>query len=383
MPLIATKGYAAPETGIAYARAQELCERLSCSEQRRFSIIYGQWAYHCAGGEWPKGRQLAEQFLGQAERHADVAMELVARRILGMTLAHLGDLQAGREQNERALAIYDPEQHRLLAFRFGQDQRVAGLAVLSMILWLSGFPDRAVQAVDRALEEVGELNHLNSRAYVLAWGAATLAHFRRDAAAVGKYADAIISLSEEHGLLLWLAYGKIFRGWASGALGQPSESIPEIVQGIAECRATRTRRDAPYHLSLLAETLHRSARTAEGLRALDEALALVAETEERWWEAELYRLKGELLLSLSTSNAAEAEACYHLAITVAQRQSAKMLELRAAMSLARLWRDQDKGTVAHDLLAAVRGWFTEGFDTPDLQEAKALLDELGRTPHGA
>jgi predicted ATPase/class 3 adenylate cyclase len=382
-PLIATKGYAAPETGTAYARAQELCDRLSCDDKRLFSIMYGQWAYHIVGGEWSKGRQLAEQFLEQAERHADVAMELVARRILGISLADPGDLQAGREQIERALAIYDPERHRFLTFRFGQDQRVAGLAFLSKVLWLSGFPDRAVQAVDNAFEAVGELNHLNGRAYVLAWGAATLAHLRRDAAAVRTYADAIISLSEEHGLLLWLAYGKIFRGWARGALGQPSESISEIVQGIAECRATGTRRDAPYHLSLLAETLHRSARTAEGLGALAEAMAMVAETDERWWEAELHRQKGELLLSLTTSNAPEAEACYRLAITVAQRQGAKMPELRAAMSLARLWRDQGKGTLAHDLLAPVYGWFTEGFDTPDLQKAKALLNELGRAPHAA
>jgi predicted ATPase len=345
--------------------------------------MYGQWAYHIVGGEWPKGRQLAKQFLEQAERHSDVAMELVGRRILGISLADSGDLQAGREQIDRALAIYDPERHRFLTFRFGQDQRVAALAFLSKVLWLSGFADRAVQAVDHALEAVGELNHLNGRAYVLAWGAATLAHLRREAAAVRTYADAIISLSEEHGLLLWLAYGKIFRGWAMSALGHPSESNSEIVQGIAECRATGTRRDAPYHLSLLAETLHRSAKTAEALDALAEAVAIVAETEERWWEAELHRQKGELLLSLTASNAPEAEACYRSAITVAQRQSAKMLELRAAMSLARLWRDQGKSTVAHDLLAPLYSWFTEGFDTRDLQEAKALLNELGRAPYAA
>lgn len=376
MPLITTKGYAAPETVAAYARAHELCERLSCSEQQLLPILYGQWAYRGVLGEWLNGRRLAEEFLDHAERHGDRAMKLVGHRILGLTLAHLGDLRAAREQIEQALALYDPEQHRFLAFSYGQDQRVAGLAYLSVILWLSGFPDRAWQAIDRAMEMVGEINHLNSRAYVLVWGAATLAHLRGDAAAVRRYADAVISLSEEHGLLLWLAYGKIFRGWASGTQGQSSESVPEILQGIADCRATRTLRDAPYHLDLLAETLHRAGRTEEALDALGEALEFVAKTEERWWEAELHRLKGEMLLSLATPDPTEAEACYRSAIEIAQAQGAKMLELRAAASLARLWRDQGKSTEAHELLAPVYGWFSEGLGTADLKEARLLLETV-------
>jgi predicted ATPase len=376
MPLIATKGYAAPETGAAYARAHELCERLNCSEHQLFPILYGQWAYHIVGGEWLKGRHLAEDFLGHAERHADRDMKLVGHRILGFSRAFLGDLRAAREHVEQALALYDPGQHRFLAFRFGQDQRVAGLAYLSLILWLSGFPDRASQAIDRAMEAVEEINHLNSRLFALVWGAATLAHHCGDAAAVRRYADAAISLSEEHGLRLWLAYGKIFRGWASGAQGRPLESVPEIVQGIADCRATRTRRDAPYHLSLLAETLRSAGKIDEALHALSEALAFVAETEERWWEAELHRLKGELLLSLATPDASQAEECYRSAIAVAQRQGAKMLELRAAASLACLWRDQGKCTEAYDLLAPVYGWFTEGFNTSDVSKAKLLLEML-------
>ena len=142
---------------------------------------------------------------------------------------------------------------------------------------------------------------------------------------------------------------------------------------MAECRATQQLSDVPYHLSLLAETLHRAGRTDEALDALAEALEFVEETEERWWEAELHRLKGELLLLLATPNASEAEACYRLAIAVAQRQGAKMLELRAAASLARLWRDQGKSTEAYDLLAPVYGWFTEGFSTSDLHEARQFL----------
>lgn len=373
MPLMATKGYGAPETGAAHARAQELCERLGRSQQQHFPILYGQWAYRAAGGEWSKGRQLAEDFLGRAELHADRAMKLVGHRILGFSLAHIGDLLAGREQIEQALALYDPGQHRSLAFRFGQDQRAAGLAILSMILWLSGFPERASETMDRATKALEELNHFNSRGYVLAWGAATLAHLRRDAAAVRLHADAVISLSEEHGLRLWLAHGKIFRGWASGAQGSPSESVPQILEGMAECRAARHRMRAPYHLSLFAETLHRSGKTDEALRALAEAVMLVAETEERWCEAELHRLTGEMLLSLTTPNASKAEACYRSAIAVAQAQGAKMLELRAAASLARLWRDHGKCAEAYELLAPVYGWFSEGLGTSDLNEARLLL----------
>jgi predicted ATPase len=188
----------------------------------------------------------------------------------------------------------------------------------------------------------------------------------------------VISLSEEHGLLMWLAYGKILRGWASGAQGSPLAGISDVVQGMAECQARQQRCHAPYHLSLLAETLHRSGRTDEGLCALAEALALVEETEERWCEAELHRLKGELLLSLATPDASEAESCYRLAIAVAQRQGAKMLELRAATSLARLWREQGKCTKAYDLLEPIFGWFTEGFSTSDLNEARQFLGAGGQ-----
>ena len=314
MPLIATKGYAAPATCTAYARAQELCERLNCNEQQLLSILYGQWASSGVLGDWLQGRRLAEEFLDHAEGQADQAMKIVGHRILGLTLAHLGDLRAARENIQQALALYEPGHHQFLTFRFGQDQRVAGLAYLSVILHLIGFPDRAAQTLDRAREAAEEINHLNSRGYLLVWGAATLAQLRRDAASVQRYADAAVSLSEKHGLLVWLAYGKIFRGWAAGAQGGASESVPEIIQGIADCRATRTLRDAPYHLSLLSETLHRAGKTGEASDALSDALVLVTQTEERWWEAELHRLKGEMLLSVATPDVSAAESCYRLAI---------------------------------------------------------------------
>jgi predicted ATPase/class 3 adenylate cyclase len=376
MPLIATKGYAAPETGASYARAHELCEQMGRADQL-LPIVYGRWAYHLVGGEHQTARRLAEQFLSLAKSQAGTALELVGHRILGMSLLHLGELQAGQARIEQALALYDPQRHGVLAFRFGQDQRASGLAFLSLVLWLAGFPDRASRTIDRALEVLEELNHVNSRAYVLVWGAATLAQLRRDVPAVRKYVDEVVSLSEEHGLSLWRAYSKVFKGWVLAEDGRQAEGRAELVKALAECRATRTRMHRPYHLSLLAEALRHSDRTEEGLQVIDEALAVVEETEERWWEADLHRLRGDLLLSLSTQNAAGAEVEYDAAITTARQQGARMLELRAATSLARLWRDRGGHAKAQDLLAPVYAWFAEGLDTPDLKDASALLEELG------
>jgi predicted ATPase len=317
------------------------------------------------GGEHETGRRLAERFLSLAESQADTALELVGHRSLGMSLLHLGELQAGRARIERALELYDPRQHGFLAFRFGQDQRASGLAFLSLLSWLAGFPDQASRTLDRALEVLKDLNHVNSRAYVLVWGAATLAQLRRDVTAVGKHVNEVVSLAEEHGLGLWLAYGKVFKGWVLAAQGRQEEGRAELVKASAECQATRTRMHRPYHLSLLAETMRHSDKAEEGLQVVDEALAVVEETGERWWEADLHRLRGDLLLSLSTQNAAGAEAEYGTAVTTARRQGARMLELRAATSLARLWRDRGAHAEARDLVAPVHAWFAEGLATPE------------------
>jgi predicted ATPase len=338
--------------------------------------VYGRWAYHLVGGEHETGRRLAEEFLSLAESQADRALELVGRRILGMSLLHLGELQAGRARIEQALGLYDPRRHRSLAFRFGQDQQASGLAFLSIALWLSGFPDQASRTIDRALGVLEGLDHANSRGYVLVWGAATLAQLRRDGVALRKHVDEVVSLAQEHGLGLWLAYGKVFRGWVLAEQGRQEEGRAELARALAECQATRTRMHRPYHLSLLAGALHRSGRSEEGLQAIDEALAVVEETGERWWEADLHRLRGDLLLSLSTQNAAGAEAEYDTAAMTARRQGARMLELRAATSLARLWRARGGDAEARDLLAPVHAWFAEGLDTPDLRDAGALLEEL-------
>jgi predicted ATPase/class 3 adenylate cyclase len=376
VPLMATEGYAAPATGAALARARESCERLDRTD-RLLPILYGQWAYHIVGGDHRAARQGAGQFLELAMRETDAAVELVGRRILGVSLFHLGELHAAQTQTEQALALYDPQRHRSLAFQFGQDQRASALSFLSLQVWLTGHPDRAWCEMKRALDHVEELNHASSRAYVLVWGAATLAALCRDPAAVGEFADKAISVSQERGLQLFLATARIFRSWASAQLSGQAEQVSELIDALADCDRTRTRVHRPYHLGLLAETLHRSGRTEEGLRAVVEALSLVEATEERIWEADLQRLKGDLTLSRAIPNPGEAEEDYHRAISIAGQQGAKLLELRATTGLARLRQTQGRTAEAHDLLAPIYGWFTEGFATTDLKTAKALLDALG------
>jgi class 3 adenylate cyclase/predicted ATPase len=374
MPLIVTKGYAAPETADALARAHELGVQLKRTDQL-FPILYGQWAYHVVGGENPTGRQRAQEFLALAEGRVDQDLELVGHRMLGMSLLHLGNLCAAQTQFEEALALYDPKRHRALAFRYGQDQRASALSFLSLNLWLTGFPNRASREVNRALKIAEDLNHPNSRGYALVLGAATQAQLRHNAPAVQGYADAAISLSEEHGLNLWLAWGKIFRGWALAEQGQ-REGIAEIVKALADSQELRARFHRPYHLSLLAETMHHGGQTEDGLQVIAEALTLVEQIEERWWEADLHRLKGDLLLSLGVHNATEAEVCYNKAMAAARRQGATSLNLRAATGLARLWHKQGMRAEAYNLLAPIYGKFSEGFATLDMEEAKTLLGKL-------
>jgi predicted ATPase/class 3 adenylate cyclase len=371
-PLIAARGYAAPETGAAFDRARELCEQLGDTAQQ-LAALYGLWAYHTVRAEYGTARRLAEQFLCLAEAEASSAL-LVGHRLLGVTLFFLGELAEGHAQFGRALALYEPRRHRELAIRFGQNPRVSSLVYLAWSRWLLGYPDQAARAVEEAVAYARELNHANTLAYALAWGA-TVHQFRRETAEVQEHAGAALALSEEQGLSMWLAYATVLLGWTLAERDHP-EGVARITRGLADLEATGAIFLRPHNLALLAESYAGCGQTEAGLRALGGALEAVERTGERWWEAEIHRLKGELVLAQSAGNPTEAEAGFRRAIDVALRQSAKSLELRAATSLARLWHDQGRRAAAHGLLAPVYGWFTEGFDTADLKDAKALLDEL-------
>jgi class 3 adenylate cyclase/predicted ATPase len=388
-PLMATKGLAAPEVEAAYARARTLCAELGEAPQL-FPILVGLHTYYSARGALQAGYELAEQCLRLAQRGQDQALLLEAQTCLGSSLYWLGELPTARDHLEHAVALYDPPHHRPHAFIYGQDPGVLAGSVLSWLLWDLGFPEQALRASRAAVTLAREVAHGHSSALAL-WFAAVLHGLRREWPAVHALAAEVVALTTEQGFPLWLALGTFYRGLAMVGLGRPHEGLAQMRQGAAAYRATGAGLGQSGNLGELARASHYTGQAGAGLDLLATALAGVAQTGERWYEAELYRLKGELTLqsdvrgpksevsgprSLPPDPQAEAEACFLKALETAQRQKAKSWELRATTSLARLWQHQDKRKEAHQLLSEIYGWFTEGFDTKDLQEAKTLLEEL-------
>jgi predicted ATPase len=273
--------------------------------------------------------------------------------------------------------LYDPQQHHAHARLYGgHDPGVCGLSVAALSLWILGYPDQALQSLREALTLAQALAHPPSLAPALDF--ATMLHqSRREHQAAHERAEALMALATEQGFAQHVAQATIMRGWVLAAQGQGAEGTAQMRQGLAAHQATGIARQRLYY-PLLAEAYGSIGQTAEGLSLLAEALATVDRTGERGWAAELHRLQGELLLAQvgERQQVPEAEACLHQALDVARRQQAKSWELRAATSLSRLWQQQGKRAEAHELLAPIYGWFTEGFDTADLQEAKALLEAL-------
>jgi predicted ATPase len=279
---------------------------------------------------------------------------------------------------DQGLRLYDPQRHRTHAALYsGHDPGVCCHYRAAPSLWLLGYPAQAVASSQAALALAQQLAHPHSLQLALYW-AAVLHHQRREVSLAQAHAEAAMSIAADQEFPQPVALAMPLRGWALAASGQGEEGIAQIQQGLAAYRATRATRDRPYYLALLAEASVPAGQTATGLAVVTEALTTVAKSAVRWWEAELHRLQGELLLHEGgvLDAALTAAACFHQALAIARRQDAKSLELRAAMSLVRLWQRQGKRAEAYDLLAPVYGWFTEGFDTADLQEAKALLEAL-------
>jgi predicted ATPase len=292
-----------------------------------------------------------------------------------LTWFFLSALPAARQHLEAAIACYTPDQRGALVFRMGLDPGVVCRAYAAWTLWLLGYPAQALARLHEALA----LTHALAHPYSLAWARAYAAHVyqcRRDVPAVHEQAEAAVALSTEQGFPLWTAMGTSMRGWARALQGQGEAGLAQLRQGTAAQRATGAALVVPYFCTVLADVCDHLGHVEDGLQALAEAHTLVEQHEERYWEAEVARLRGVLLLRQPGTPPAEAEAWLQRALDVASRQEAKSLELRAAMSLSRLWQQQGKQAEAHALLAPIYSWFTEGFDTVDLQEAKALLEAL-------
>ena len=263
----------------------------------------------------------------------------------------------------------------------GTDRRATGPSAHAHVLWLLGYPDQARTQNRAALTLAQEIAHPTTTAVV--WFRDTMLHeFLHDARTVQQRAEALSALCTEHGYVAFMEGAMTGRGWALAAQGHAEEGIQQLHQGLAAARARGIELFRPHRLALLTDAYGRAGQEEEGLAALSEALTVVDKSGGRFYEADLYRLKGELTLQqarvqrLASSAQQEAEECFRKAMEIARRQQAKSLELRATMSLARLWQRQGKMAEAHEMLSTIYGWFTEGFDTKDLQEAKALLDEL-------
>jgi class 3 adenylate cyclase/predicted ATPase len=373
--LMATKGAGAPEVKLLYTRARELCEHVG-EPSELFRVLWGEWYGYNLRGEHKKARELGEQLLTLARHVGDPDLLLEAHHALWAILFYGGEAAAARPHLEQGLRLYNPERHRSHAGRYGgHDPGVCCRMVAASSLWLLGYPDQAVASSQSSLELAQQLDHPFSLAIALVF-AAMLHHCRREAPLTQARAEAAIKLATEQNFPQQLERARSLRGWALAACGHVEQGIAEIRQGLASAQSIGATRDQSYNLALLAEAFAAVGRITEGLEASAEALDLLGKSGVRWWEAELYRLRGELLLQRSAAPHGESESNFHQALAVARAQRAKSLELRAAVSLSRLWERQGMRAEAHELLTPIYGWFAEGFDTADLRIAKSLLEEL-------
>jgi class 3 adenylate cyclase/predicted ATPase len=372
--LIATKGFVAPEVGQTYTRARQICHHLEDPSQL-FTVLRGLWTYYNNRSALQTAHELAEQLLTLAQRSQDPVMLLAAHRALAATLFPMGAVTTALTHYTQGIALYDAQQHRASALLYGDDAGVVCYLHAARALWYLGYPDQGLARSQKAVTLAQQSAHPFSLSVALS-GAAWFHQIRREGSAAQECAEASIHLAREQGFPLYTARGAVLRGWALVQQGQAAEGLRQIQQGMAALRALGTEIVLSPYLALFAEAYEIIGQSTEGLRVLDEALTQVHQTEERYYEAELHRLRGALLLQQSLDYQAEAAVCFHKALAIARSQQAKSFELRTATSLARLWQQQGKRAEAHALLAPIYGWFTEGFDTADLQEAKALLDAL-------
>jgi TOMM system kinase/cyclase fusion protein len=368
------KGHAAPEVEHVYTQARKLCQQVGETPQL-VPVLFGLWRYYVTRSQFQTARELGDTLLRLAQHADDPALAVIAHSALGATWLWLGALPAARLHIEASIAHYTPEQRRAPVFRMGFDPGVAGRTYTAMLLWLRGYPKQALVRLHEALALAHELSHPYSLAFAQFW-AAWVCQVRRDVLAVHEHAEAAVALATEQGFPLWTATGTSLRGWALAMQGQGEAGMAQVRQGLAAWRATGAALFVPCFCTWLAEVAAHLGHTEDGLQALAEAHTLVEQHEERYWEAEVCRLRGVLCLRQPGTPQAEAEPWLRRALDIARRQEAKSLELRAALSLTRLWQQQGQRADAYDLLAPIYGWFTEGLDTADLQEAKALLDEL-------
>jgi DNA-binding winged helix-turn-helix (wHTH) protein/predicted ATPase len=374
VPLLATKGYAAPEVEQTYRRAQELCQQQE-DTPRLFSALRGLWDCSLVRAELLRAHTLVKKLLDVAQHLQEPALLVEAHRALGTTLFFLGMPAAALPHLRQALAFYRPTQHAALTALYGMDPGITCQLYAASTLWLLGYAEQGRQSLDAAMTLAQEQAHPFSLAFTCNY-AANFYQRCREPIRAQEWAEAAMTVSRTQGFPFFLAWSTVLQGWALAEQGQEEAGMTQLHQGLAAWRATGAELTRPYMLAILAEMYGKSAQATAGLKILDEALAAVDRTAEHWWEAELYRLKGELLQQVADDGKQTMwtpEACLQQALVIARRQQAKVLELRAAMSLSRLWQQQGQRAAVPHMLAEVYSRFTEGLSTADLREARALL----------
>jgi predicted ATPase len=371
--LLVTQGFGAPEVRRTYDRARALCQNLGDSPQL-LPVLTGLHVFYRSRAEYRTARELMEQFLGVAQRYNNLIERLQAQQALAFVLFFQGDLIAARSHFEHTLASFTTQQHPVRAIT-EEDYRVVLRTRLAWVLWYLGYPDQALRWNREALMLAQELAHPFTLACAL-HDTAILYQFRLEAGAAQESAISLMALAAEQEFPVFEALGRVVHGWALSAQGSSAQGLAQMQQGLAVLYTIGIEMARPYFLIHLAVAYGRAGQPEVGPQVLDEALVIAHTTGEEVFEPERYRLKGELVLQQAVPDAHEAETCFQQALAIARHQQARSLELRAAMSLSRFWQRQGKRVEARELLAPVYGWFTEGFDTVDLQDAKALLDAL-------
>ena len=380
-PLLHIKGYAAAETKAAVEQARLLIEQAEALGEPSedplllFSVLYAFWVASYVAFNGDVICNLATQFLALAEKQRATVPLMIGHRVMGTSLLTTGDIAEGRGHLDQAIALYNPAEHRPLAARFGQDVGVAALSYRSWALWLLGYPEAALRDADDALKKAREIGQAATLMYAL-FHVAIPYTLCGNHAAVAAQARELAVLTEEKGSPFWKALGVMNQGSILALAGRASDAIEMLISGITAYRTMGGNNIVLLFLPHLARAHAELGQFEEALRCIGETTTAAETTKEKWCEAEVHRVAGEIALMSPEPDATKAQAYFERALEVARAQQAKSWELRAATSLARLWREQGRQQDAHDLLAPVYGWFTEGFDTLDLKEAKALLDTL-------
>ena len=381
IPLMHVKGYASPEAKTAVERARLLIEQTNALGEPPedslllFRVLLGAWVANVAAFNGDVVHELAAQFQALAGKQSTTVPIMISHRIMGISLMFTGDLSQGRAHLDQAIALYDPAAHSPLTRGFGIDHRVAAFTHRSMTLWMLGYSEAALKDAGEALKnarEIGQAVSLFQALLLVSWTHVECGNYTEAKGLL----DELVALADEKNAALWKGAGVLIHGRLLLLTGNAADAVPPLVFAITAARSTGATLAIPVALSYLASAYAGLSKYDDAWCCIDEAMTAVETTQERWREAEVYRVAGEIALAAPERDAAKAQSYFERALAVARQQQAKSWELRAAMSMARLWRDQGKRDEARELLAPVYGWFTEGFDTLDLKEAKGLLEEL-------